>query len=96
MRIIVAFPKLEDAKNLRNVLIRNGFDDTMAYNNAAQTIGAAWLYAATSCRICITANCMVIFRENFRCCLSPVLRDWKIVSAQILFVCPCPSIAVNL
>ena len=30
MRIIVAFPKLEDAKNLRNVLIRNGFDDTMA------------------------------------------------------------------
>lgn len=41
MRIIVAFPKLEDAKNLRNVLIRNGFDDTMAYNNAAQTIGAA-------------------------------------------------------
>ena len=36
MRIIVAFPKLEDAKNLRNVLIRNGFDDTMAYNNAAQ------------------------------------------------------------
>lgn len=41
MRIIVAFPKLEDAKNLKNVLSRNGFEDILAYNNATQVIGAA-------------------------------------------------------
>ena len=38
MRIIVAFPKLEDAKNLRSVVIRNGLYDTMAYKNAALRI----------------------------------------------------------
>lgn len=41
MRIIVAFPKLEDAKNLKNVLNRHGFDDILACNSAAQVIDAA-------------------------------------------------------
>lgn len=41
MRIIVAFPKLEDAKNLKNVLNRNGFDDILACNSASQVISAA-------------------------------------------------------
>lgn len=41
MRIIVAFPKLDDAKNLKNVLNRNGFDDILACNNASQVISAA-------------------------------------------------------
>lgn len=41
MRIIVAFPKLEDAKNLKNVLNRNGFDDILACNGASQVISAA-------------------------------------------------------
>lgn len=41
MRIIVAFPKLEDAKKLKNVLNRNGFDDILACNSASQVIGIA-------------------------------------------------------
>lgn len=41
MRIIVAFAKLDDAKNLKNVLNRNGFDDILACNSASQVIGAA-------------------------------------------------------
>ena len=41
MRIIVAFPKLEDAKNLKSVLNRNGFDDIIACNNASQAISLA-------------------------------------------------------
>lgn len=41
MRIIVAFPKLEDAKNLKNVLNRNGFDDILACNSASQVISTA-------------------------------------------------------
>lgn len=32
MDIIVAFPKIEDAKNLRKLLIRNGYDVNMVYN----------------------------------------------------------------
>lgn len=41
MRVIVAFPKLEDAKNMKHVLSRNGFDDILACNSAFQVISAA-------------------------------------------------------
>ncbi len=41
MRIIVVFPKLQDAKNLKHVLSRSGFDDVLACNNAYQVISAA-------------------------------------------------------
>lgn len=41
MRVIVAFPKWEDAKNIKNVLKRNGFDDILACNSAYQVISAA-------------------------------------------------------
>lgn len=41
MRVIVAFPKWEDAKNIKNVLNRNGFDDILACNSAFQVISAA-------------------------------------------------------
>jgi response regulator NasT len=37
----VAFPKLEDAKKLKNVLNRNGYDDILACNSASQVIAAA-------------------------------------------------------
>lgn len=41
MRIIVAFPELADAKKLKNVLNRHGYDDILAYNSASQVIAAA-------------------------------------------------------
>lgn len=41
MRIIVAFLKLDDAKNLKKILNQNGFDDVLACNSASQVIGAA-------------------------------------------------------
>lgn len=40
MDIIVAFPKIDDAKNLRKLLIRNGYDVNMVYNTGAQIINA--------------------------------------------------------
>ncbi|MCH5252103.1 MAG: ANTAR domain-containing protein [Lachnospiraceae bacterium] len=40
-RIIIAFPKLDDAKNLKNVLNRNGYDDILACNSASYAIAAA-------------------------------------------------------
>jgi response regulator NasT len=39
--VVVAFPKLEDAKKLKNVLNRNGYDDILACNSASQVIAAA-------------------------------------------------------
>lgn len=41
LSIIVAFPKLEDAKNIRNVLARNGFEVTAACTNGAQVVTLA-------------------------------------------------------
>ena len=38
--IIVAFPKLEDAKNLRKLLIRNGYDVNLVCDNGAQIVSA--------------------------------------------------------
>lgn len=39
--IIVAFTKIEDAKNIRNLLVRNGFDVVGACSNGAQALGLA-------------------------------------------------------
>lgn len=41
LQIIVAFPKLEDAKKLKNVLKRNGYCDILAFNSASSVIAAA-------------------------------------------------------
>lgn len=41
MRILVAFQKLEDAKKIKNVLNRGGFDDIFACNSASQVISVA-------------------------------------------------------
>ena len=38
--IIVAFPKLEDAKKLSKLLIRNGYDVNLACDSGAQTVNA--------------------------------------------------------
>ena len=38
--IIVAFPKLDDAKNLRKLLIRNGYDVNMVCDSGAQIVEA--------------------------------------------------------
>ncbi|TCL60332.1 response regulator NasT [Kineothrix alysoides] len=39
--IIVAFPKLEDAKNMKNLLVRNGFSVAAVCTTGSQTIGQA-------------------------------------------------------
>lgn len=41
LSIIIAFPKLDDAKKIKNVLKRNGYDDILVYNSASQVIAAA-------------------------------------------------------
>ena len=39
--IIVVFPKIEDAKSIKNVLVRNGFSAMAACTTGAQAIGLA-------------------------------------------------------
>lgn len=41
MQIIVVFPKLEDAKNIANVLVRNGYDVISSCTTGAQVISQA-------------------------------------------------------
>ncbi len=41
LSIIVAFPKLEDAKNIRNVLVRNGFEVAATCTSGAQVVTLA-------------------------------------------------------
>ena len=36
--VIVAFPKAEDSKNIRNLLVRSGFDVIMACTTGAQVL----------------------------------------------------------
>ena len=38
--IIVAFPKLDDAKNLKKLLLRNGYDVSLVCDNGAQIVSA--------------------------------------------------------
>ena len=39
--IIIAFPKIEDAKNLRRILNKNGHDVTLVCDSGAQIVSAA-------------------------------------------------------
>ena len=38
--IIVAFPKIEDAKNIRKLLVRNGYDVNLVCDSGAQIVSA--------------------------------------------------------
>lgn len=38
LSIIVAFPKLDDANKIKNILVRNGYEVALSCNNAAQII----------------------------------------------------------
>ncbi|MCD7739615.1 MAG: response regulator [Lachnospiraceae bacterium] len=39
--IIVVFPRLDEGKNIRNILVRSGFDSVMACSTASQALGYA-------------------------------------------------------
>lgn len=41
LSIIVAFPKMEDAKNIKNILVRNGFEVCATCTSGAQVVGLA-------------------------------------------------------
>lgn len=41
LSVIVAFPKIDDANRIRNILVRNGYEVALSCNNAAQVINLA-------------------------------------------------------
>ena len=43
--IIIAFPKLDDAKNLRKLLVRNGYDVNMVCDSGAQIVISGYKFS---------------------------------------------------
>ena len=40
--VVVVFPKIEDAKSIRNLLVRNGYDVYAVCSSGAQALSAAY------------------------------------------------------
>ena len=71
--IIVVFPKIEDAKNIRNLLVRYGFSVSAVCTTGAQAISTAdglddGIVAVIGFRICSIRICMRICLLILRCC----------------------------
>ena len=71
--IIIAFPKIEDAKNLRRILNKNGHDVTLVCDSGAQIVSAVnsldaeLLFVVIASRICIIPRFTNISLRGFRC-----------------------------
>lgn len=71
--IIIAFPKIEDAKNLRRILNKNGHDVTLVCDSGAQIVSAAnrlmaeLLFVVIASRICTIQRFTNISLRGFRC-----------------------------
>lgn len=46
--VIVLFPKIEDAKNIRNLLVRHGFRVSAVCTTGAQALASAMAWAMAS------------------------------------------------
>ena len=69
--LIVAFPKLEEAKAVRNLLIHRGFDVAVPCTSGAQAINQADTLSdgIISCQIIwFILNYMNISQRALRCC----------------------------
>ena len=70
--IIVVFPKIEDAKSIKNVLVRNGFSAMAACTTGAQAIGLAEDYTngivICGYKLIDMPNFWIVFPRGCRCC----------------------------
>ena len=72
LSVIVAFPKIDDANRIRNILVRNGYEVALSCNNAARlliwqiNLKAALLYAVTGLRTCHIPICTIICPVDFQ------------------------------
>ncbi len=83
--IIVAFPKAEDAKNIKNLLVRNGFSVSAVCTTGAQAIGLADSYGK-GIVICGYRFSDMIYQE-LRACLPPEFEMLLMASRHILAEC---------
>ena len=71
--IIIAFPKIEDAKNLRRILNKNGHDVTLVCDSGAQIVSAVnsldggIVICGYRFSICIIQRFTNISLRGFRC-----------------------------
>ena len=61
--IIIAFPKIEDAKNLRRILNKNGHDVTLVCDSGAQIVSAAICLMAELLFVVIASLGYALFRD---------------------------------
>lgn len=83
--IIVAFPKAEDAKNIKNLLVRNGFSVSAVCTTGAQAIGLADSYGK-GIVICGYRLPDMIYQELHNC-LPPEFQMLLMASRHILAEC---------
>ena len=72
--IIVAFPKLEDGRNIRNILVKNGFDVAAVCTSGAQTLNSAD-ELGRGILICGSRFQDMVYRELYEC----LPRDMKML-----------------
>ena len=66
-RIIVAFPKAENGKNIKNVLVRNGYQVVCVCTNGAQVIQEANGLQDGHCRSALISLSDMIYQELAEC-----------------------------
>lgn len=83
--IIVALPKVEDAKNIKNLLVRNGFSVSDVCTTGAQAIGLADSYGK-GIVICGYRLPDMIYQELYGC-LPPEFEMLLMASQHMLAEC---------
>ena len=84
VNVIVVFPNLENAKSVRNLLIRNGYSVAGVCTSGAQALQAAdrltdgIIVCGYKFRICFIRSCMSVSHPPLRCCwpLRTLCWEW--------------------
>ena len=94
MQIVVAFPKLENAKNIRNLLMRNGYQVAGVCTSGAQALQLADSLAE-GVVVCGYKLTDMIYQEVYDC-LPAGFQMLLVASGHLLsecaqreIVCPC-------
>lgn len=90
VNIVVVFPKLDDAKNIRNLLMRNGYEVMGVCSTGAQVLQIADRLG-DGIVICGYRFNDMIYSE-LRACLPPAFEVLLVASAHILESCDMNSV----
>lgn len=89
-KVIVAFPKMEDAKNIRNLLVRNGYDVVGVCISGAQALQFTDTLS-DGILVCGYRLSDMLFSE-VRECMPPGFQMLLVASAHVLSNVSCPGV----